>query len=218
VNKEFWSKEKQEAEDYAKVMERNLKYDVVPLAKKIIQDISAHDSSIKLADMASGPGFLSIELAKRLPKASITAVDFSQHMNDIAQRKAKENNVALEVIESDVQRIDMDGEQFDVIVSKNTIGEVDNPGLFLQETLRLLKSGGRLFLIDFDGDYPDWKLRPLWFLVMVKGGRKAASGFWESHKTGFKIDDIVRMCKKAGYIQVSAEPYGFSYYVICQKG
>ena len=214
---ESWSKEKQEAEEYARMMERYAKYEIIPLAKKIAEDIPSKDLSFSLADIGSGPGLLSIELAKRLPNATITAVDFSRVMLDIAERKAKENNVTLEVMQSDIQNIEIADEHFDVILNRHTIHEVDNPVSFLKETFRLLKPGGNFFLIDFSGDHPSWKLRPLWLLIRIRSGKKSADGFWKSHKAGLKMDAVVKMCKEAGYASVNAGPYGYAFYLNCQK-
>ena len=217
MTEELWSKEKQEAERFAQMMERYVKYEYIPLAKKIVGDIPDKTRKVKIADIASGPGFLSIELTKNIQNAKITAVDISEHMLEIAKRKAKENRFRIDTFKSDVQKIDLEDKTFDIIVSKNTIHELEKPELFMKETYRLLKPNGISFLIDFNGDYPDWKLRPLWLLIRITGGKRAAKGFWHSHKAGFKINEIVKMCQEVGYGSVNAEPYGAAYYIVAKK-
>lgn len=217
MKEELWSKEKQKAEEYAATMERNIKYDVLPIVKRIIKELPADFKNIRVADIASGPGFLSIELAKRLPDAIITAVDSSKYMLDIAARKAGEENVELNLVQSDIHDIKLQNEQFDVIISKYTAHEAETPKLFLKEIHRLLKPGGKLFLIDFNGDYPDWKLRLLWLVIMIKNGKKSAQGFWKSHKSGFSINTIVNICRDAGFTNISPGTYGFCFFLVCGK-
>ena len=93
-------------------MERNIKYDVIPLAKRIVEDLPDSSQELHVADIGARPGFLSIESAKRLPQAKAIAVDGSKYMLDIAVREAKEQHVSLETVQTNIQNTDLDDEQF----------------------------------------------------------------------------------------------------------
>ena len=212
-----WSQEREEAEQYVQMMQKTVKHDIIPLAQRIARDIGSLNEGREMADIASGPGLLSIQLSKLLPRTSLTCVDISEHMLDISQRLAKESDVELKRLCSDALDIKAGNGSYNIIVSKNTIHELSDPNRFLDELFRLLSPAGKLFLIDFDGEHPSWKVRPLWILIRLASGKESANGFWHSFKSGFKRTDMVEMCKKAGFRDVKAEKNGCNYYLICSK-
>lgn len=71
--------------------------------------------NIKILDMCTGSGCIGISLAKKIKKAKVTVVDISHSALEIATKNAKENNVNIEIIESDMFK-DIK-EKYDVIVS-----------------------------------------------------------------------------------------------------
>lgn len=71
--------------------------------------------SIKILDMCTGSGCIGISLAKYLKNAKVTLVDISKPALEIATKNAKDNNVEVEILRSNM--FENVKEKYDVIVS-----------------------------------------------------------------------------------------------------
>lgn len=103
----------------------------------------------KVLDIGSGPGELSMEIAKRLADGGfLQGIDLSPQMIELAKRIAEQQerkNVAFAT--GDALALDFDDDSFDVVVSSNAFPWVPDRQKFLKEVLRVLKPGGRLGLV-----------------------------------------------------------------------
>ncbi len=81
----------------------------------IIKD-SAHQR-IKILDVGTGSGCIAIALAKNLPLASVTALDYKQKIIDTARKNAQLNDVNIRFICSDILNEALPDETYDLIVS-----------------------------------------------------------------------------------------------------
>lgn len=103
----------------------------------------------KVLDIGSGPGELSMEIAKRLADGGfLQGVDLSPQMVALAKRIAEQQerkNVAFAT--GDALDLKFEENSFDVIVSSNAFPWVPDRQKFLKEVLRVLKPGGRFGLV-----------------------------------------------------------------------
>lgn len=90
------------------------------LVSFILEDVtsSAVEKYLKILDIGTGTGCISISLAKNLPKANVHALDVSEEALDIAKQNATLNDVVVEFIHDDIlnPRVS-ESSNFDVIVS-----------------------------------------------------------------------------------------------------
>lgn len=106
----------------------------------------------KVLDVACGTGeFERIVLAKN-PEQRIVGVDISEQMLAIAQRKLQPfSSVSFAVANtSDLPFAD---QSFDVVVSANAFHYFDHPDTALREMKRVLKSAGRVIILDWCRDF-----------------------------------------------------------------
>ena len=71
--------------------------------------------NIKILDMCTGSGCIGISLAKNIKNSKVTLVDISKKALDIAKKNAEENNVNVEIINSDMFK--NINEKYNLIVS-----------------------------------------------------------------------------------------------------
>src|SRR5437868_5876746 len=94
------------------------------------------DKSLKIADLGTGSGAISIALAAHLPQAAITALDISPEALAVATTNAREHNVAerIRFLQSDLlSALDHEAETFDAIVSNPPyVAETDRATLHPQ--------------------------------------------------------------------------------------
>jgi ubiquinone/menaquinone biosynthesis C-methylase UbiE len=103
----------------------------------------------QVLDIGSGPGELSMEIAKQLASGGfLHGIDLSPQMIRLAQRVAEQQrrrNVAFAT--GDALKLSFDADAFDVVVSSNAFPWVPDRRQFLKEVFRVLKPGGRLGLV-----------------------------------------------------------------------
>jgi len=102
-----------------------------------------------ILDLGCGTGGHSLILAKR--GYSVTGVDISKKMLEIAKKKAKHNNLTIEFVQRDIRKLDL-RRKFDVVISMFAVISYQTTNKDLIDTFnsvsRHLKRGG-VFIFDF---------------------------------------------------------------------
>ena len=102
-----------------------------------------------------------------------TAIDFSPRMLRRAEARAKRNGVSATLALMDAQALDFQDSTFDSVVSTFVFCSVPDPILGLQEIRRVLKPGGRVYLLE----HVLSRRRVLgWIMRRVNGIWRAMSG------------------------------------------
>jgi ubiquinone/menaquinone biosynthesis C-methylase UbiE len=102
-------------------------------------------------EVAPGPGYLAIELAK-LGRYSITGLDISAKFVDIARVKARESGVAIDFRQGDAAQMPLEDESFHFVVCRAAFKNFAKPAGALDEMCRVLKPGGRALIDDLRKD------------------------------------------------------------------
>lgn len=97
-------------------------------------------------DVGCGPGILSITLASL--GADVTGIDLSPGMLREAEGNAAAHQLAVDFREGDAANPGFPDGTFDVIVNRWLVWNLPSPAEAYRRWLRLLKPGGRLFVMD----------------------------------------------------------------------
>jgi len=184
------------------------------LAARIAARVPA--SAIVL-EVAPGPGFLAIDLAKR--GLDVRAVDISRTFVEMAQRNAAAENVKLRLEVGDAAALPLADKSVDFIVCRAAFKNFSRPIQALAEMRRVLRPGGTALLIDMrrdvsiaaikhyiDGLGHGWLTRWLMMLVFRTSLIKRA----------YTQDDIRRMAREAGWGEprIETTPIGFEAWLV----
>jgi ubiquinone/menaquinone biosynthesis C-methylase UbiE len=104
-----------------------------------------------ILEVAPGPGYLSIELAK-LGNYRIVGLDISATFVEIAQEKAKEAGVHIDFRLGNAAAMPLADGLFDCIVCSAAFKNFAEPVKALDEMFRVLKPGGKVLIIDLRPD------------------------------------------------------------------
>jgi ubiquinone/menaquinone biosynthesis C-methylase UbiE len=132
---------------YAKNTEKSIE-DYKKDAKKVVACLPEGSAILELAP---GPGYLSIELAK-LGNYKITGLDISKTFVDIARKNAMEAGVDIDFRLGNAAQMPFEDESFDFIVCRAAFKNFSQPVTALDEMNRVLKAGGKAVIIDLRGD------------------------------------------------------------------
>ncbi|HTX75410.1 MAG TPA: class I SAM-dependent methyltransferase [Terracidiphilus sp.] len=120
----------------------------VELAARIAKELQPGS---EVLEIAPGPGYFSIELAKRGSYA-VTGVDLSRTFVEMAAKKAAEAGVQVKFVQGSASNLPLPKESFDFLLCRAAFKNFARPVEALKEMQRVLKPGGRGVIIDLKGD------------------------------------------------------------------
>lgn len=126
-----------------------------------------HDGSTVL-EIAPGPGYLAIELAK-LGNFRITGTDISSDFVRIAKRNAERAGVGIDFRQGNVSDMPFPDRTFDFIICTAAFKNFRDPGRALTEMHRVLKPEGEGLIIDLKRNVSNEDLDRLADDMKVKG-------------------------------------------------
>ena len=109
-------------------------------------------SSAPVLEVAPGPGFLSIEMARLGAALHITGLDISRTFVEIAAANARNAGVTVDFRQGDVAQMPFASDSFDLIVCQAAFKNFTLPGTALAEMHRVLRAGGRAVIQDMSKD------------------------------------------------------------------
>lgn len=119
---------------------------------KMIQSERAHFSDkiseINILDVATGTGDLAFALSK-VRDSKITGLDLSANMLHVAKQKAAKLNSDISWIEGDSEDLPFESNTFYFVTVAFGIRNYENLQLGLKEMIRVLKPGGKLYILEF---------------------------------------------------------------------
>lgn len=101
-----------------------------------------------ILEVAPGPGYLSIELAKK--GFNVTGVEISPDFVKIEKDNAKEANVSVNFKEGNASHLPCEDSFFDSIICSAAFKNFKDPVKALNEMYRVLKEGGTSLIIDMN--------------------------------------------------------------------
>lgn len=105
----------------------------------------------QILEVAPGPGYLSIELAK-IGHYEITGLDISKTFVEIATENARKASVAVHFQQGNAAAMPFGDSKFDLIVCRAAFKNFSQPVEAMNEMHRALKPGGQALIMDLRKD------------------------------------------------------------------
>jgi ubiquinone/menaquinone biosynthesis C-methylase UbiE len=163
-------------------------------------------------EIAPGPGFLSIELARR--GLSVRALDISSTFVEIARRNAAAEGVEARFELGNASALPVECASMDFVVCRAAFKNFSEPVKALAEMRRVLRPGGTALVIDLRRDVQPSEIRKY-----VDGlGVSWLNGFFMRVtfrsmliKRAYLVEEMRRMAAEAGWTEprIDATPLGF---------
>lgn len=104
----------------------------------------------RVLDAACGTGDLSFALERAVgPEGTVTGVDFTPRMVELAQAKAIKRGSVATFEEGDVMALRHERDAFDAATISFGIRNVDDPAKGIAELARVVRPGGRVVVLEF---------------------------------------------------------------------
>jgi ubiquinone/menaquinone biosynthesis C-methylase UbiE len=111
----------------------------------------------RVLEIAPGPGFLAIELAK-LGRYRISGVDISHSFVRIATENAARAGVAVSFQQGDAAALPLATDTIDFIICRAAFKNLSDPLGAIREMHRVLRPGGTVLIIDMRNDVSDGEI------------------------------------------------------------
>jgi ubiquinone/menaquinone biosynthesis C-methylase UbiE len=199
---------------YADGLRPMVRVDHAPWAKKIVQRLGPVSPDYAVLDIATGPGFLLLEIGKRVPGVRLIAQDQAGPMLAIARSEAEGAGLRIETVCCPAEALAIPDASVDVVTCKQLLHEAADVDRTLGEMARVLRSPGTAFVIDFDaqGSYLA-ALATRTFLRLTRGAM-IAQDFWRSFKAGVAGERVRNAMARAGFSAVEYQQVGFNYFIV----
>lgn len=117
------------------------------IVRKKLETVLKNPNALVL-DVACGTGDLSLELQKNA-RAKVVGTDFCRPMLEIAREKNARNQIAIPYIEGDALSLPFQSNSFDAVTIAFGLRNLANWRDGLIELHRILKTGGKLAILEF---------------------------------------------------------------------
>ncbi|MGD9722782.1 MAG: methyltransferase domain-containing protein [Pirellulales bacterium] len=132
---------------YAKITRKNTQ-ELHELAEQIVTTLPP---GARILEVAPGPGYLAIELARR-DTFTVAGIDISHTFVEMARQHAREQGVTVDFRQGDAAHLPFADASFDLLVCRAAFKNFSEPVRALQEMHRVLAPGGTALIIDLRSD------------------------------------------------------------------
>jgi len=210
-----WNEE--QCRRYAEALRPVAKYDHRRWAGQIAAELPDLPPGASVVDVATGPGFLLLELARLLREPRLTALDPAAPMLRIVEEEAAAAALSVTTVESPAEEMGLEDGSADVLTCKQLLHEARDVPRVLAEMVRVVRPGGRAFVIDFDADGSRLAARVIRTFMRVTRGREIAASFWKSFEAGLPGAEVAKQLTDAGMGEAEYRRAGPNYFLVCRR-
>ena len=115
-----------------------------------------------VADIGAGTGYYSFKLCEKLPQGKVYAVEIQDEMiAALEKRKAALRNRNVQVVKGSVMSPNLPDHSVDLAIMVDVYHELEYPHEMLQSIKKALKKDGKILLIEYRGEDPAVRIKPL---------------------------------------------------------
>lgn len=145
-----------------------------------------------MLELGPGPGYVGLELAKKLHAVSLTGCEISPAMIQYAEKNAVEYGIKANYVLGNCMELPFEDESFDTVFSNGSLHEWENPIRSFNEIYRVLRTGGRYCITDLRRDVHPLKKAMIFSSTQPKEMRP---GFLSSLNAAYTISEITELLR-----------------------
>jgi ubiquinone/menaquinone biosynthesis C-methylase UbiE len=157
-------------------------------------------SQTSVLDVGTGTAQIPIEICRHRNDLRVTAIDLAGHMLQVAQRNVIREGLTAKIRleQIDAKSLPFPANAFDAVISNSIIHHIPEPQLVFREMVRVVRSGGQLFVRDL---IRPQNLESLEGLVAAYAGEAndhQRQMFGDSLHAALSLDEVGEMLRDAG--------------------
>lgn len=159
-------------------------------------------------EIGPGPGYLGLEWLKKTSGTSLTGVEISPNMIDIATRNALTYGVSerVDYVPGNALDLPFESDSFDAVFTNGSLHEWELPEVVCNEIARVLAPGGRYFISDLRRDMA---LPIRWFLRVFTKPKEMRAGLLSSLRASYTATELRAILCDTGLSAASVRTSAF---------
>lgn len=148
----------------------------------------------EILEIGPGPGFVGLELVKKLGAGSLTGCEISPAMIKLAQKNAAQYQIPAKYVLGNGMRMPFPDRSFDCVISNGSMHEWEDPVAVFREIHRVLKPGGHYCITDLRRDAALWKK---WFVYASTKPKEMRPGLISSQNAAYTVSEIRQLLQSS---------------------
>ncbi len=165
-----------------------------------------------LLELGPGPGYVGLELTKKISVNSLTGCEISPAMIQIAKKNAVEYNFPADYVLGSCMQMPFENESFDTVISNGSLHEWENPLQAFGEIYRVLRHGGRYCITDLRRDVHPLKKAMVYQATRPKEMRR---GLVTSLNAAYTLSEITELLRHS---ELSSAVVSSDFFGLCISG
>lgn len=146
-------------------------------------------------EVGPGPGYVGLELAKKIKPESLTGCEISGAMLHFARKNAREYGIDATYVQGNAMQMPFADASFDSVVSNGSLHEWERPIEVFNEIYRVLRKGGRYCITDLRRDVGRVKKAMVYLSTKPKAMRRGLVSSLGAAYTCSEITELLRNSK-----------------------
>ena len=143
-------------------------------------------------EIGPGPGYVGLELAKKLSPVSLTGCEISPAMIDFAQKNATEYGISARYVQGSCTQMPFADASFDSVISNGSLHEWENPLRAFDEIHRVMRPGGRFCITDLRRDISPLVKAMMYYTTRPQAMRPGLVTSLEAAYTVSEVTELLR--------------------------
>ena len=155
----------------------------------------------EVLDLGTGTAQIPVTLCQHHDNCQVMAVDLAVHMLDLARYQIEVNGLVERIMldHIDAKSLPYDADRFDVVMSNSIVHHIPEPAGVLAESIRVVRSGGRLFFRDLLRPESDEIVRQLVDSYAGDANDHQQQMFDDSLRAALSLAEIQNLITELGY-------------------
>jgi ubiquinone/menaquinone biosynthesis C-methylase UbiE len=205
--------------NFAKWYDKNSRENRLEEMKGYAKEVASHvQNGSSILEIAPGPGYLSIELAK-MGNYKITGMDISADFVEICKNNARQANVNIDFQQGNVSEMPFNENVFDFIVCSAAFKNFKEPVVALKEMYRVLNANGKALILDMNRNVSKEILNEEASKISKTGFEKMfiKTTFEGLRKGAYTKEEFGKLIEKTSFSRYEIKEMGISLYVYLYK-
>lgn len=170
-------------------------------------------------DVGTGTALIPIELCRRNSECRVMAIDLAVAMLDLARLNIEIAGLTqrIQLAQIDAKQMPFRSEMFDAVISNSIIHHLPQADSCLAESVRVTKSGGRLFFRDLLRPENETRLQEIVQTYAGKENQHSQQLFADSLRAAFTLAEVRAMVGRLGFAPESVLATSDRHWTFCAQ-